>query len=214
MLTFKELFIKTDNANMEKFITALTAKISQNQIWSRKEDKENRILGADTIYNFQRQKDSNLPSAGLSIFPKNEGMTWYVPNVVPLEYGQLSCQEYNDILTEFYHLFIKPTSDELKIEAEISTGEVDAVDILGEEAARALSLFSDCANKSTGSSHPCDRERWLDFIYKSCMPGRHVDIGLLEKLLIEQGWDEYWANKLVIQFEFGRDLVEYIKENS
>lgn len=214
MLTFKDLIIRADNNKMEKFISELTNKISSSPIWDRKDDKQNLILHAEKIYAFQRKKDNKLPAAGLSIFPKDNGVSWYVPNVVPIEYKQLSYQEYNDILTEFYDLFVKPISVALNINTEISTGNISAQDILGERAARALSLFSDCANKSTGSSHPNDRERWLAFILMACTDKEHIDTGLLQKILIEQGWDEYGSNKLMSEFEFAKDVIDYIKENS
>lgn len=214
MLTFKDLVIKANDKDIENFISALTERLSGNPIWSRSEDKENNVLGVGKIYAFKREKDNKLPSAGLSLFPKDKNISWYVPNVVPLEYGQLSYVEYNGILTEFFEDLVNPIASELGIRAEITSGAVTDVDILGEEAAQALTVFSNLANKSTGSSHPCDRERWLAFIYEVCTSGNSIDVGLLERLLIEQGWDEERAIKLVIEFEFGRDLIGYIREHS
>lgn len=150
----------------------------------------------------------------MALFPKGDDVSWYVPNVVPLESGQLSHLEYNDILTEFYDELVKPIADDAGIETKISSGHVEAADMLGEDAARCLRQFSTGANKSTGSSHPCDRERWLAFIYQACSLDESVDIGLLERLLLEQGWDERRANDLVIEFEFGRDLIKYMDENA
>jgi hypothetical protein len=46
-------------------------------------------------------------------------------------------------------------------------GHSDAQDLenlLGEEAARRLEAFSAGVNKTTGSSHPADRDRWLAFL--------------------------------------------------
>ena len=213
MLTFKDLEIKTNNEQIEKFIDALTLLLSKNPIWSREKDKENEAHWGEKTFVFRRQKDDKLPSVGLCLCQKENGLSWYVPNVVPLESSELSYKEYNDILTEFYEQLVKPSSNELRIETEITSGEVNDVDILGKEAARFLLSFSHCANKSTGGAHPADRKRWFAFIHNACISNKQIDIDLLARLLIEQGWNEDRTNKLVAEFEFGRDLIKYMKAN-
>lgn len=89
MLTFKDLVIKANDTQIEEFIERVTNKISGYSKWCRKEDKESRTLGYKKVYAFQREEDNELPSAGLSIFPKEAHVSWYVPNVVPIKNGRL-----------------------------------------------------------------------------------------------------------------------------
>lgn len=213
MDTFKDLLIHADDKQMEEIMEVVTQKMA-GSLWSRNANKNNNILNVEKIYSFQRKKDKALPGAGLSIFPRHNDEGWYVPNVVPLEFGQLTQKQYNDILTEFYVSYIDTVSRQHQIRCELTSGQVDDADVLGEEAAILLRRFSNCANKSTGSSHPVDKERWIAFIYASCMSEKEVDSGLLQKLLIEQGWGEESAYELIIEYEFGRDVIKYVKDHA
>lgn len=209
MKTFKDLYIHLSDIAMESFIAKVALNVNKNDTWERQPDKENRVLGIEKTYSFSRLDDHAYPSAGLSIFPKKNGI-WYVPNVVPIKYGNLSHDEYNGILSEFYNLFILPIATQDDIIVEITSGEISDCDILGEHAASLLKSFSLLANKSTGSSHPDDKDRWLSFVKASCLSGSNVDTDHLHRLLIEQGWSDEAANKLAIQYDFAKDLIEHI----
>lgn len=46
--------------------------------------------------------------------------------------------------------------------------------------------------RTTGSSHPCDEERWFDFICQTVDDGRVFDYDTLSKFLQDE---EYWGKK-------------------
>lgn len=209
MKTFKDVFIRVGDVEIVDYIKDLTNELKKP--WSRayENEKNSKYLG-EVAFCFQREKDATLPAAGLSIFKKG-GNSWYIPNVVPIESGQLNYEEYNDIITEFYESCLMPLSAQHDIAVEISTGELEDEDIVGEIPAKKLKAFSNCANKSTGSAHPSDRNRWFEFIVTACNSENDIDTGDLKRLLQQQGWSEALALDLVIEFEFGRDLIKHME---
>lgn len=209
MKTFKDVFIRVGDAGIVDYIRDVTNELRKP--WKRAyENEENSKYLGEVAFCFQREGDSTLPAAGLSIFQK-DGNSWYIPNVVPIEAGQLSYEEYNEIITDFYESCLMPVSAQHDIAVEISTGELKDEDIVGEIPAKLLKAFSNCANKSTGSSHPSDRNRWFKFIVAACNSKNDIDTGDLKRLLQQQGWSEEFALDLVIEFEFGRELIKHME---
>ena len=96
------------------------------------------------------------------------------------------------------------------VHAEITTGEKDIEDWLSPTAARLLRNFSDEANKSTGSAHPSDRDNWYAFLASAHSENTELDASTLARWLQEvEGWDEEQADKLAVEYEFGRGLLEF-----
>ena len=94
-------------------------------------------------------------------------------------------------------------------EIEVTSNRQSLDDWLSVEAAAALRRFSVLANKSTGSSHPSDRERWVAFLIKAHQDERSFNSDLLMRWLVEvEGWPEEVADKLASQYEFGLDLLD------
>ncbi len=213
MIVFKDLVIEGDKESLDEVMENVQASLVSGSGWRRSLDKEREPVGSKTVYVFERNEDDMLPAAVLSIYPKGKDYNvWYVPNVVPKSYVKmLSISEYNAILTEFYEQILCPYTKQFGIITELTSGQVAPADILGVEAAELLENFSDFANKSTGSSHPRDREHWYDFIEAIAFSKDYVDVGLLQRILEEQGWDEESAVDLVIEFEFGFGLIKHIK---
>ncbi len=209
MKKFKDLYIHTNDES----ITELVSKVTKNvhSYWSRsyESEKNSRYFG-EVAFSFKRVGDRVLPDAGVSIFKKEKNI-WYIPNVVPLRFGQLSYDEYNEIITDFYNTCLKPAASELEIHVEITSGMLNGEDIVGNDGLKLLNVFSSFANKSTGSSHPRDQERWFAFIVKTCSQEQYVNSSDLIRLLCEQGWDEDSAQKLAIEYEFARDLIKYME---
>lgn len=209
MKTFKDLFIRTGDSGILEYIERVTRALEEP--WERAyENEENSKYLGEIAFSFTRKADSTLPAAGLSIFQKDSA-TWYVPNVVPVESGKLSYDEYNSIISEFYDKFLEPVSEACNIGVEITSGNLRDEDIVGENAAKLLSRFSKLANKSSGSSHPMDRERWFAFVVEASKLQFDIDTGNLKRLLVQQGWSEESALDLVIEFEFGVDLIRYME---
>ena len=55
-----------------------------------------------------------------------------------------------------------------------------------------LERFCNAANKSTGSSHPCDEERWFDFICQTVEDDRTFDYDTIYRFLMDE---DYWGKK-------------------
>ena len=210
MKTFKDVYLQPSDRGIVDYINAVTE--SLHPPWERSfESEENAKYIGDVAFCFERKRDDTLPAARLTIVQKDSA-TWYIPNVVPAEAGELDFDQYNGLITEFCDEYLAPAANHLKMEMVISSGELSDEEIVGEEAARLLEIFSSAANKSTGSAHSLDRERWYAFIVASCRPGfSSVDIGNLERLLQQQGWSESQASKLAIQYEFAAGLISFME---
>jgi hypothetical protein len=81
------------------------------------------------------------------------------------------------------------------------------------ETALLLHRFSAAANKSTGSSHPCDEERWLEFVTAAHREKAALDASTLEQWLREgEGWPEDIASELAVDYEKARSLLSYYEK--
>ena len=153
-----------------------------------------------------------------------------VGNIVPLDINQLTLEEYNNILLCFYDEIIKPYKErgtDIKIEGP--TDDVfDPLNVISEKALRKLHSFCNLANKSTGSSHPCDKERWHDFICQTVEDGRMFDFDTLAHFLQDEiywgaknqtlgcigkfAWSETKAYELAEEYETACDLLLYYRD--
>lgn len=216
MKTYKDVFISfNDIDDVKNYIKDITDVITAP--WQRNYDREEEVKSfvSDEVYCFERHKDSNLPSCGLTIFFKDQ-KTLYIPNVVPKESGWLTVEEYNGLITEFYDVYLLPLSEKNSIITTITNDNLQDEDILNKPVAECLRRFSTLANMSTGSSHPCDRKRWYEFICLAfdLSKTKSINTDLLQKILIEQGWGKDRALDLVIEYEFGLGLLEYLDEQN
>jgi hypothetical protein len=65
------------------------------------------------------------------------------------------------------------------------------------------------ANKSTGASHPKDKERWFEFLISAHRTSARLDADLLARWLSEaEGWPEDTAHALAIDYEFALGLLQ------
>src|SRR5207245_2329219 len=88
----------------------------------------------------------------------------HVGNIVPMDDRRLTYDEYNNILEDFFHKVVLPATADRAVHAQLSADEVKIETWLSDGAASLLRAFSRAANKSTGSAHPADRERWEAFL--------------------------------------------------
>jgi hypothetical protein len=209
MKTFQDLYIHLNGFEMEALVDLFTKQC--NEYWMRAIDREKKSesLG-EKAYCFEHSESGGLRNAGLTLFEKSHDV-WYVPNIVPIESGQLSYDEYNNLLTDFTNSIVKPVIEDLPVSIELTKDQIFLEDITGEEIAGLLKKFSALANKSTGSSHPLDKKRWFAFIYAVNKAEATVHTDILERTLVEQGWSEESSNELAIEFEFAQDLLNYAK---
>ena len=162
-------------------------------------------IEGDTLA-FERKQDDALPAATLWLLSRDGG--YKVTNIVPREHGELGYAGYNAILQDFERRIASPAAREAGFRVETTASHQSIDDWLSPEAAKALRLFSRAANKSTGSSHPLDRERWFHFLIAAYRENDRLHVDDLFRWLSEiEGWDEKNANSLAIEYEFGLALL-------
>lgn len=207
MKVFRDLYIKLNGVKVEELIEQFTARCGDH--WHRALDREQDAGSmGEKAFSFEHTAEDGLERAGLSLFQK-EGDTWYVPNIIPLDSSQLSRDQYNKILENFLDTIVRQSIAGLPVAAELSGDVVFLKDVVGEDVAVLLHNFSVLANKSTGSSHPCDRNRWFDFLIAVQKKRISLDTDLLIHSLMEDGWSEDRAHDLAIEFEFAIGLLDY-----
>jgi len=207
MKVFRDLFIKLNGVMVEDLVDQFTARCGDN--WHRALDREQHAGSmGEKAFSFEHTAGDGLERAGLSLFQK-EGDTWYVPNIVPLDSGQLSHDQYNKILENFLDTIVRPSIAGLSVTADLTGDILFLKDVVGDEVASLLHKFSVLANKSTGSAHPCDRNRWFDFLI--AVQRKHISLNtdLLIHSLMEEGWSEDRAHDLAIEYEFAVGLLDY-----
>ena len=140
---------------------------------------------------------NKVEAAEVSIYYGQE--TWregYIKicNIVPINKFQLSIEEYNAVLDLFYEEIIVPNKDKLT-GLKVVGPESDVFDPLkyiSPEALDKLKHFCNCANKSTGSAHPSDEQRWFDFICQTVDDGMTLDYDTIYRFLMDE---EYWGKR-------------------
>lgn len=134
-----------------------------------------------------------------------------VSNIVPTDIGKLSYDQYNLIVSEFHDRYVRPVCESLNVRVSLSQPEQTLENWISPELANRLRAFSRLANKSTGSSHPYDRQRWCDFLIALHGARESLDTALLERWLIEEeNWPEDTTSDLISEFEFSQDLLKQV----
>lgn len=154
-----------------------------------------------------------------------------VGNIIPLEKNELTVDEYNAILLKFYNDVIKPYKEsgtDLSI-SQPSDDVFEPTSVISKEALKKLEVFCSAANKSTGSSHPSDQERWFDFVCQTVDDGRMFDYSNLCNFLQDENywgekpdsfigvmgkfaWDEEHASELALEYENLCEILTYYKK--
>ncbi len=176
--------------------------------WRRDREKEQQLRAAPgPMFCFRCSTSGERPAASLWLAERDD-RELYVPNVVPDEIRQLSRDQYNRILQGFHDEIALPAAEGLGLEV-IFTSEVATLDRwLSPEAIAKLRVFSQVANRSTGSSHPNDRDRWFDFIFTVHRQGSKLPMDMLRRWLEEEErWHEEGASDLAREYENAREIL-------
>lgn len=117
-----------------------------------------------------------------------------VTNIIPIaqDKSDLTIEEYNKILDLLYKdIVCRYIDPELSI--ELSKSDVfDPLTVFSKETLNKLKQFCSAANKSTGATHPLDRERWLDFVFTSYSKEETMDTETFANFLSDE---EYWGKR-------------------
>lgn len=208
MEVFRELIVYVSEEQNQEFMNNLETRLSDG--WSSDVEENERLRTSGYIYYcFNCTENDSRPAARLVFIRRNENEI-SVTNIIPPNVGEIIMGEYNGIIEEFYDKFVKPVSDEMGIVTHLSTKEQTLDDWMPSDCAIKLRTFSSTTNRSTGSSHPCDRERWFDFLVSVFNVDENFGAEELGRWLIEEdNWSEDRAYDLVIEYEFAISLLKY-----
>jgi hypothetical protein len=208
MKNFKDFYLSGSRENLQKFMCNISDYIVND--WKQSNDskfKDNFIV---FIY-----CGDKVNKASVFLYVKDfDKLEFKVTNIVPMEKSSLNYDEYNEVLDKWAKDCIIPYVNDWGLSYKVTSENVDLEYYMSKECARKLRMFSSTANKSTGSSHPCDQERWHDFICQTMKDKDKNVISILGRWLVEEeGWDDEHATELVIQYEQGIALLEHYREH-
>lgn len=225
MKTFCELYFKASPERLKQFANEIQGYAMGDWCAEIKNDYNKQWIEFDYVGSHVDQAAVFI-TTGESL---NAGKL-QVNNIVPLKKSQLSIDEYNNILRLFYSDVIEPYK---KVHSDIDISQptndiFDPKTVISELALDKLKAFCYAANKSTGSSHPCDQERWFDFICQTVDDDRIFDADTLAKFLQDESywgkkedgfhgamgafaWDEEHAWQLASEYESACELLKYYK---
>ena len=198
---FRDLVVYGDPPVLDSVVTRIEARLADG--WYRDREREARLWRGQSEFCFVRPSSSEFPAVALLMCARGRRLS--VTNIVA-DRRELSCDEYNAILAEFYLNFFHAAASEVGSAIELSPDEQSLEEVFGWRAADLLKSFSHCANKSR--THPADLRRWMEFLVRLySQSNRKYDLDLLATWLREDGWSVEKTNQLISQCEFARDLL-------
>lgn len=211
---FRDLNLRGPDAKRPGLRDALINEAKAPWFFEPKKSEEMQQYARDSedILVFRRAEGGTCRAAGLTLWGTPDG--YYVPNIVPIEPGRLTHDEYNAILDDFITAVASPIVAQFDFVIDASVGQQGLDDWLSPDVAEMLRRFSVLANKSTGSSHPMDRDRWFAFVVGIHRTGADFDGEKLARWLHEvERWDEDSAHELSAEYENYLDLLKYYDEH-
>ncbi|MCD4780008.1 MAG: hypothetical protein K8S27_05590 [Candidatus Omnitrophica bacterium] len=210
-----EIFQELTISDITKFKDSILDQNKLSPEWERNIERENQIKErdkgteevSDSIAYCFNYVGKELSKATLILRERDSSLI--VSNIVPKDPGGLEKSEYNALLNNFVKNNLSGLS------CEISKFDVTLNDLVGEKIAEKFYSFSGSANKSTGRSHPCDEERWFDFIFSALENDKHmIDIEAIRFFLIEDGWDGQAALDLSLDYENTYYIMKYVSKRT
>lgn len=210
MKSYGELTITLRDCSVQQFGDLAEKETAGGWTRDRSKDVEmNRTSSDGAWFTFVLRGHEILPSAYLFITQEKTANVLYVPNVISPARDQLTYDEYNQVLQSFATHILTPLKNRGILSFELRGFEIDLSAEIPVHVFDRLRRFSALANKRTGSSHPLDQERWMDFLIASDQAGVRLSSHTLRRWLVEiEGWDSDQASRLAEEYEFGRGLLE------
>lgn len=203
MEIFKEYTLSGTPRQLADFLDRLSHDMPAG--WGHSRRFEAMVDGTYDI--FTRRATSDIPTARVALFSKKNGNNARVVNVIP-DRGSLTIKQHNDVLSDFIG-FATPLARQLGIQTEETSEQAEITRWISSEAADALLAFSNAANKSTGSGHPLDFDRWARFIIRVHREGSELSPSILKRYLVESlGWDNEKVDALGSEYEFSLALLK------
>jgi len=209
MKVFRDLFIRSNSDTMQRVVELIEQKLTDGWQRDRAAEKRSGQMGETQFFYFTCNEKPGRSSALVALVKKAD-WSLYVSNVVPRLAGQLTHNEYNSILEEFANRFAVPAAQHLEIGVELTPAQESIEDWISADSVQKLKQFSAIANKSTGSSHPCDQQRWFAFLVSVHAEHRKLHSDYLVRWLVEcDGWPEDIARELASEYDFAMELLDY-----
>ncbi|MCW2247835.1 hypothetical protein M2352_003469 [Azospirillum fermentarium] len=206
MKKFKDLEVFGPDDKLIALIDVISKNLPAG--WRRDLDAEKRLAGFGedaTGFAFALDQDG-LPPSGVFVLKESGKLS--IPNIVPRQSGELSFDQYNNILDQFSDILRPFISVDSAFSLNVTSGRAVITDWVSPEAAELLRKFSALANMSTGSSHPLDFKRWAAFIAQAHREGSSLDADSLARWLVEElEWPADRAAKLGSEYQFARDIL-------
>lgn len=178
--------------------------------WSHDLNRESNlrddVLSNEDVIVLHRKNIDDIDESLLVLWQSED--VYSITNIIPCNIGELGVSNYNIILDDFVEKVIIPL-EKLNILSFKKTTKFKGMDDwFDTSTAVALKLFSRTANKTTGTAHPLDRSRWIDFIIKAHKSNSAITPDELLYWLTEvENWSFDIANELVVDYEFSCDLL-------
>lgn len=183
--------------------------------WRRDHEAERdaRVTGAAErkFYYYTCERREGREPALVALY-RRDARNFSVSNVVPREVSQLNVDQYNRVLGDFHDEVLSRVQTDVPVVFWLDTDQLRLEDLLPADVMDYLRAFSAAANRSTGSSHPLDRERWFIFIVGLHRSGaaHKLTVDDLERWLVEvEKWHPQAASKLAGEFEFAVALLDH-----
>lgn len=229
MKIYRELYFRGTPSQLSKFAEEISNYVTGDWRFVSKDAN-----GEYKKYLFFDYMGKKVDNARVSIYlgDRIDSGEVNVGNIIPLKKNHLSIEEYNAVLMLFYKEIVVPYEKEnsyLSI-SQPTDDNFNPLTIMSEASLKKLKAFCGGANKSTGSSHPCDKECWLSFILQTVEEDRILDSDTLCRFLQDEeswgkkpndyigvmgdyAWDEDSAYELSMEYETISEAMKYYKEN-
>ncbi len=216
MKRFKELEITSNEKELIDFLDLLKRSETNKWKYEKKLTKDyaiNIMSSEEKVACFKANSSKYYHAIIWMVISDSRGKNQLrVSNIVSREIPYLGKDLYNEIVTNFYNDFVfKYKTDSIKI--TLTSDDISIEEIANKKTAEKLKRWESSCNRSTGNSHPLERERWFDFIKTAVDTDSELLTGDLEQWLTEEkNWiieENNVTERIILDFEYGRDLVKY-----
>lgn len=166
--------------------------------WKRDLETEARALGMGGRFVHYIRQDDNEPLLALAV--DRDGKSAEVVNIVPKPGGKdIELKEANRLEKELIGLLTPLLPSNVTIKQNAETKHLRNL-----VSAATYDMFRyHSMNKSTGNSHPLDRERWLKFVAQAAREGlddRDEHVALVRQALLSEGFADRHANQMAKEY--------------
>lgn len=177
---FQDLYLRGPTSAVAALRQALKDRATPPWRYATEKEEQLRELGEEgDALAFERAVTPGFEAAELVLIADDDGLK--VANIVPRELSELTHRAYNAILADFASEVARPAAMDAGYSVVMSNSTLQLENMVSPAVAEALRRFSVLANKSTGASHPLDRDRWFDFILLAHRENAQLDASVLAR---------------------------------